>query len=438
MQLMSEMLQMQQQVISVLHSALTGGHLDVNNLARATNTRTNNTISVLHNQYQRMSIAAPIKRPMSLRTRDLPLRRPQLCQEAQRLLIEPSSTPRYKPQRLLMDPQNPARFGRECPSCESTWNDRPVGLIKDPASKLRYPSDFQFRCHTPVDDLYLCYLCGPEKEENPVLNGHAELMAHLRTHSQNDLLRPPRSSPPVSVAGPEYEASWMPKEWKGGYVEDKSLPNSPRAAFMKGYVEGKSAPPSPAPCQTSFNRSPPMDDKLVPPSPSPHFRKGSHMEDKSAPPSPTPHSRKSSYAGSVHSPAASLRKACHMRNASAGSSCHTRNTSAASSPHGSIRKSDFTAGTSAPPSHCSSLRNEGSAAGLSVPNSPTASLWGGEYVRSMTAPSSPCDGFKNGDYFGPKSTPSSPTANLWGGEYVKVKPAQSPPRTPHKCVCGAG
>lgn len=222
MQLMSELVQMQQQVIAVLHSALLSGRLDATKLAMATDTRAYNTISALNNQYQRMSVAAPIKRPPKIR--ELPLRRPRLCPEAQRLLLEPSSTPRYKPGILVPHPKNPNRFGKECPSCSSTWDARPVGLIKDPASKLRYPSDFQFRCHTPVKELYLCYLCGPDRE-SPVLDGHAELMAHLRTHSQNDLLRPARTSPPVSDNGEECEAAWMPEEWNGGYVEEGSVPS---------------------------------------------------------------------------------------------------------------------------------------------------------------------------------------------------------------------
>lgn len=231
MQLMSELVQMQQQVIHVLHSALMGGHLDTSRLAVATNTRTDNTISVLHNQYQRMAIAAPIQR--SFKPRSLPLKRPRLCPEAERLLLSPSASPRYKSSPLIPDPRNPTRFGRECLSCSSTWEARPLGLIKDPVTKLRYPSDFQFRCHTPVNELYLCYICGPE-HESPVLDGHAELMAHLRTHSQNDLLRPARTSPPVSVRGNDYERSWMPAAWNGGYVEDMSFPSPVSSAGSSG------------------------------------------------------------------------------------------------------------------------------------------------------------------------------------------------------------
>lgn len=221
MQLMSELVQMQQQVIHVLHSALSTGYLDKIKLARATEARTDNTIDVLNNQYQRMVVAAPIKRP--IKSRNLPLRRPRLCPEAQRLLLSPSATPRYR-SAVIPHPKIPNRFGRECPSCSSTWDARPVGLLKDPASKLRYPSDFQFRCHTPVKELYLCYLCGPD-HESPVLDGHTELLRHLRTHSQNDLLRPARTSPSTSVSGKEYEEAWMPTEWKGGYVEDMSIPS---------------------------------------------------------------------------------------------------------------------------------------------------------------------------------------------------------------------
>lgn len=235
---MSELVQMQQQVIHVLHSALMGGHLDTNRLAMATNTRTDNTISVLNNQYQRIATAAPIQR--SIEPRNLPLRRPRLCPEAERLLMMPSATPRYKSSHFIPHPKDPNLFGRECASCPSTWNARPVGLITDPATKLRYPSDFQFRCHTPVNELYLCYLCGPE-HESPVLDGHAELMAHLRTHSQNDLLRPAKLSPPpvmADVGGEEEESAekraWMPDRWKGGYVEgDMAHASSPGRSCLK-------------------------------------------------------------------------------------------------------------------------------------------------------------------------------------------------------------
>lgn len=384
---MSETLKMQQQVIAVLHSALLGGHLDMNNLASAANSRTDNTISVLNNQYQRMAVAAPIRRPIKPKPRPLPLRRPQLCQEAQRLLICPSSTPRYKPQRLLPDPKNPARFGRECPSCSSTWNDRPVGLIRDPASKLRYPSDFQFRCHTPVDEIYLCYLCGPDSE-SPVMDGHAELMAHLRTHSQADLLRPGKISPPESVVDEEYERAWMPSEWKGGYVEEKSLPNSPRAAFLKGFAEGKSAPPSPA---------------------LPNFNRGGSVDDKSAPNSPTPSARHNDYF-QHRSPApasiSSYKKVGYMDGKSAPTS-----------PTLGMRPGEFV-------QHPSPLAS-------SIQSHKRGSSWNGN-----PAPCTP-EG-KGNSHRGWKSAENSPAGSVGGYSQGQGQSAPTSPRGGHRCVCGAG
>ncbi|SMQ51584.1 unnamed protein product [Zymoseptoria tritici ST99CH_3D7] len=180
MQLMTELISLQKTVIAVLQSGLTTGYLDLSQLAQVSTARRTGAVTALQNQSQRMAIAAPVQRPM------LRAPRPRLCSEADRLFTTPNAAPRFE-EELIPNPRFPGRYGQRCLGCASIWDIRPSSLIRDSVSGMRYPSDFQYRCHTKVKDLYLCYLCG---DDSPVLQGFGQLMDHVRGHDQTELLAP--------------------------------------------------------------------------------------------------------------------------------------------------------------------------------------------------------------------------------------------------------